>query len=126
MSTQQPKSKGAPELSEREAESLIYEALKRDGKFLPRTPEEIEAAEAELGDEEVQLPPSLQDPLAVLSCKPGPRATINRPAPPDAEAVDNMACAAKNGSEIPPDVLAQMDADEAEADTEGEPEDDKG
>jgi hypothetical protein len=125
MSTQQPKPKGAPELSDRQAECLIYESFKRDGKFLPRTPEEIEAAEAELGEEEVQLPPALQDPLAILSRKPGPRAAIKRPAPPDAETMDNMACAAKNGSEIPPDVLAQMDADEAQAETEGESEDGK-
>lgn len=123
MSNQKRKPEDVPELSEMEAECLIYEAFKRAGKFLPQTPEEVETAEAELGNERVQLPPSLRDPLAILRRTPRPGAVIKLPAPPDTDAVNKMACAAKNGSEIPPDVLAQMDADEAQADTVGESED---
>jgi hypothetical protein len=120
MSTQKPKPKDAPELTENDAECLIYEAFRKVGAFVPQTPEEVEAAEADLGDEEVKLSPSLQDPLAILGRRPRPRAIPKPPVSADADAVENMACAAKNGSEIPPDVLAQMDADETEADTEGE------
>ncbi len=124
MPTQKPKPKAAPELSEKDAECLIYEALKREGKFLPQTPAEVAVAEAELGDAEVELPPALRDPLALLARK-SPSAAPLRTVMPDASAVENMACAAKNGSDIPPDVLAQMDADEAQADIDKEPEDGK-
>lgn len=118
MSIPKRKPKDAPELSENAAERLVYEAFKQSGKFLPQSEEEVETAEAELASKPVELPPSLRDPLAILRRKAKPRAVPNLPAPADTDAAENMACAARNGSNIPPEVLAQMEADEARADAE--------
>lgn len=110
--------KGAPELTEHEAESLVYEAFRQSGAFLPQMPEEVQAAEAEMDEERIELPLSLRDPMAILDKKAVKTAVVlpfpNRPAV-DAEAVENMACAAKHGSDIPPEVLARMEADEQDA-----------
>jgi hypothetical protein len=109
--------KDAPELTEHEAEGLVFEAFKRSGAFLPQTPEEVAAAETEMEEARIELPLSLRDPMAIL--KKAVRSTVvlpfpNRPAV-DPEAVENMACAAKHGSDIPPEVLARMEADEQDA-----------
>jgi hypothetical protein len=118
MSSPKLMPKSLPELRESEAERLVYEAFKQGGNFLPQTVEEVEAAEAELAGKPVELPPHLRDPLAILKRKAKPRAVPHKPVSTDTTAAENMACAARNGSEIPPDVLAQMDADEARAEAE--------
>lgn len=110
--------KDAPELTEHEAETLVYEAFRRSGAFLPQTPEEVKVAEAEIDEECVELPLSLRDPMGILDKKAATPAVV-LPFPKrlavDAEAVENMACAAKHGSDIPPEVLARMEADEQDA-----------
>jgi hypothetical protein len=109
--------KDAPELTELEADALVYEAFRRSGAFLPQTPEEVQAAEAEIDEERIELPLSLRDPMAILDKKAKPAVVLPFPKRPavDAEAVSNMACAARNGSDISPEVLSQMEVDEQEA-----------
>ncbi len=58
--------KNPPELTEHEAETLVYEAFRRSGALLPQTLEEVEAAEAEMDEERIELPLSLRDPMAIL------------------------------------------------------------
>ena len=118
MSNQKKKSKDGPELNERDAECLTYQAFKHAKEFLPQTPEEVKAAEAEFDEERVELPQSLRDPLAVLDRKAKTCVVLRFPAQPDLAAAENLACAAKNGKDIPPDVLAQMELDEARVDAE--------
>lgn len=109
--------KGTPELSEQEAEKLVYEAFKRSGAFVPQTPEDVLAAEAELDEARIELPQSLRDPMAILKRAVKPAVVLPFPIRPvaDAEAIENLACAAKNGSIITSEVLQQMDADEQNA-----------
>ncbi len=60
------------ELTEADAERLAYDALRADGRFVPQTPEEVAAAEAEIDEPAVQLPDGLRDPLAILSAPAEP------------------------------------------------------
>jgi hypothetical protein len=74
------------ELTDDDADHLTYEALQRDGRFVPQTPEEVAAAEAEINESAVELPPALRDPLALLNA-PAPNPAAQQtpepaPAPP--------------------------------------------
>jgi hypothetical protein len=44
----------------------LREAFRQQGAFVPQTPEEVETAEKNLDEEQVELPPSLRDPMAIL------------------------------------------------------------
>ncbi len=78
MSAEKP-SEPKPELTDDEVDRLTYEALQRDGRFVPQTPDEVASAEAETNEPAVELPPSLRDPFALLTDSIAP------PAPPPAE-----------------------------------------
>lgn len=104
--------KDGQQLSERDAETLIHEAFRRAGKFLPQSPDEVEAAEAEFDEEQVELPLCLRNPFAILDCRTEQGVVLKLPPRPDCSAVNDMACAARHGSNLTPEVLAQMDADE--------------
>lgn len=120
MSTEKQPPKPTRELSDDAADRLIYEAFCANGAFVPQTPDEVARAEAELDEANVELPASLRDPLAILRRKNSPRREARRSPHIDQSAVENLACAARNGGEIPPDVEAAMNRDEEDA--EGEPE----
>jgi hypothetical protein len=123
MSTEKQPETPKKDLTDNDAERLIYEAFCAQGAFVPQTPEEVARAEAEFDEDSVELPASLRDPLAILKGKPAPR-SVPRPSPyVDQSAVENLACAARNGGEIPPDVEKKMDQDEEAA--EGERDGDK-
>ncbi len=62
-----PPSDPPRELTDDDAERAAYDALRRDGRFVPQSPEEVAAAEAEIDEPAVQLPPALRDPLALLA-----------------------------------------------------------
>jgi hypothetical protein len=122
MPPEKQKQQDEKELSEQEAEQVVYEALRLCGAFLPQTVDEVARAEAEVDEHSVELPPKLRDPFALLERMqkgatglPFPR---NRAV--DSEAVENLAFAAKNGSDIPPEVLSRMDEDERNADVRRE------
>src|SRR4051794_31090776 len=70
------------ELTDDDADRLTYEALRRDGKFVPQTPEEVAKAEAEVDEAVTELPPGLCDPLAVLNGAPPTPAPAPEAAPP--------------------------------------------
>lgn len=54
------------EFRDRDFEHAVYQAMKSCGWLLPRTPEEIRRAEAELATNPVELPESLRDPFQIL------------------------------------------------------------
>ena len=109
-----------PELSDDDVDRLVYEALCREGKFVPQSPDEVAAAEAAIDETKVELPALLRDPLAILKRK-GPTRSVLRPPPPvDVSAVENMSCAARNGGEISSEVEKVMDEDEEAAGQEPE------
>lgn len=120
MSTDKQPPKPKQELNDDDADRLIYEAFCANGAFVPQTPEEVARAEADFDEESVELPDSLRDPLAILKRQNAPRAEPKRSPHIDQSAVDNLACAARNGGDVSPDVEAAMNKDEE--DTEGEPE----
>src|SRR5438067_11533259 len=66
MSTDKPPEpdRGLPD---DEADRLTYEAMRRDGRFVPQSPDEVAKAEAEIDEAAVALPPGLRDPLAILN-----------------------------------------------------------
>src|SRR5262245_41567091 len=55
------------EMTDDEADRLTYESMRRDGRFVPQSPEEVAKAEAEIDEAAVELPPGLRDPLAILT-----------------------------------------------------------
>lgn len=120
MSTEKQPPNAKQELSDDDTDRLIYEAFCEKGAFVPQTPEQVARAEAEFDEESVELPNSLRDPLSILKRKNAPRTEPRRSPHIDQSAVDNLACAARNGGEVSPDVEAAMNKDEEDA--EGEPE----
>ena len=72
------------ELTDDDADRLTYEALQRNRRFVPQTPEEVAAAEAEINESAVELPPGLRDPLTVLtSAETLAQRALRRPHPPN-------------------------------------------
>src|SRR5690349_20788727 len=114
MPTNDRNRKVAQDLSDAEAERLLYEMMLQSGWLIPQTPADVERAEKEM-QMPAELPQSLRDPLAVLDGR-----TPVRLAPPpsvaaDLTAAENMACAARHGGEIPPEVRAKMEQDRKQA-----------
>src|SRR5262245_701085 len=71
MSTEKP-SQPERKLTNKEANRIIYEALRAEGRFVPQSPEEVAKAEAEINEATVELPPSLRDPVALVTSKTSP------------------------------------------------------
>ena len=94
---------------------LIHSALERDGSLIPVSPEAVARAEAELENDEIELPTSLATFDKALE-----RANENRhvkcvPLKLDASMEENLARAAREGGKISPDVEARMQKDRAAA-----------
>lgn len=118
MSQNHKKAEFGDELVER----LAHRAARNAGWLMPETEDEVAQAELELAINPVPLPPELADPSAILNhltgCQsvPGPiRLRIS------ADVETNLARAAREGSDISPDVEARMRADReaAERDADG-------
>jgi hypothetical protein len=54
------------EFQDRELERAVYRAMAACGWVLPRTPEELRQAEAELASDPIELPESLRHPFRIL------------------------------------------------------------
>src|SRR5438132_1482814 len=109
MSTEKQPSKPKKELTDNDADRLIYEAFCVEGAFVPQTPEEVARAEEFFHEDSVELPAILRDPLAILKSKSAPRSEPRRSPYVDQSAVENLACAARKGGEISPEVEEAMD-----------------
>ena len=118
MATNKPNPQVAHKMDDAEMESLLYQALLKDGRVIPHTPEEVALVNELLAGQVVELPPELLDPEAVLRGSITPRSLpISLPFNP--EAVHQLASAARNGSEIPPEVRQRMEADRNTAEGSG-------
>ena len=54
------------QFQDRDFERAVYQAMKSCGWLLPKTPEELRRAEAELVMNPIELPESLRDPFQIL------------------------------------------------------------
>jgi len=54
------------EFQDRDFERAVYEAMKSCGWLLPKSPEELRRAEAELAMNPIEIPESLRDPFRIL------------------------------------------------------------
>ncbi len=95
-------------------EALLYLALLRDGRLIPRTPEEVALVVEQMVGQPVQLPPELLDPEAVLTGVMIPR-SLPAPSAVNPDIIHQLACAARNGGDIPSEVRQQMERDRDEA-----------
>jgi hypothetical protein len=108
------------EMSDDDVDRLIYEGFCVNGAFVPQTPDEVEQAEANFDENTVELPASLRDPFAILKRPIVQRGEPRRSPVVDQTAIDNLACAARNGGDIPPEIEKAMDKDEKEVEGEHE------
>jgi hypothetical protein len=89
------------------------------GSFLPVTPEEVQRAEEQEDVRTIQLPERMRDPYRVLDeIDRAVEVRIVVPPATDLAASQNLAQAARDGKEIPSDVLAKMRADREAAERE--------
>jgi len=110
MERQPRKDKNSEDQAQAEFEQDLHTAMRLSGWVLPETDEEVAAAE-ESSAETPPLPSELIDPYAVLQrAQSGPKllAKVTHSTP---EIEANLARAAREGGEIPPDVENLMEAD---------------
>lgn len=94
---------------------LVLRALEQDGSLIPSTPDGVARAEPELPNKDAELPASLatfDDALQLASEK---RLMNCAPLQMPTGMEENLARAAREGGEVPPQVEAQMRADRAAA-----------
>lgn len=119
MSPTQPKKpKAHTNEDDHQIERTVHDAMMVRGWLIPRSEEEVMRAESELADHPVDLPKELEDPAclldAIADCVPEPRLRL----PVNREAAENLARAAREGGEIPPEVEERMRADREKAERE--------
>src|SRR4051794_34811980 len=86
-----------------EADRLTYETMRRDGKFVPQSPEEVARAESEINESAVELPPGLRDPLALLA-----RPAVAESAPETPPLAPDPVTRATSPADHAPTVLASV------------------
>ena len=96
----------------------IYQAAKSLRWVVPECEDDVRRAEADLSAGAPPLPESLTDPATVLEGRTAGDRDGARPSlsPPDAQAEQNLARAARKGAKIPPEIEERMcrDRDAAE------------
>ncbi len=95
-------------------EKALYEALKRYGYIFPETEDELKHFEESISKMKLNFPDKFNDPLKILEVgkieKIEGYITFS-----DEEIEENLAQAAREGSEIPDEVLKQMEIDRQKA-----------
>jgi uncharacterized protein YneF (UPF0154 family) len=96
-------------------ESNLHKALKKHGYNLPESEDEIEESEKALNEQNLpEMPKYLDDPIKIL--ERGRIKTIEFDSPTiNADAIRNLAMAAREGRKISEDVKKQMEKDRKEA-----------
>jgi hypothetical protein len=99
-------------------ERTVHDAMLLRGWLIPTSEEQVLRAESELADHSVELPKELEDPACVLDaiadCVQEPRLRL----PVNREAAENLARAAREGGEIPPEIEERMRVDREKAERE--------
>lgn len=102
----------------------FHSALKKFGYVFPETEEELEHLKATVSRKKIQIPDELNDPFQIL--KKGKVTTLNSfNVSEDQEIEENLAMAAREGKEIPEDILSQMEQDRKDAEEKGKKNDNK-
>lgn len=100
-------------------EARLYEYLKRSGRLIPTTSEEVEVAEKWIAQQDIQVPEEL---LGLSGCALRPRKPTARILPFPAPATDieqGLARAAREGNkQISPEVEARMKRDREQKERE--------
>lgn len=118
-SPHKPSSDGRFPESDDKAERALFDALCEAGWIAPQTLEDVRRAEAELAGHAVPLPPELRDTDAVFHGANRSRTeaeVTNKAARIEAER--NLARAAREGGQIPPEVEERMRHDREAAERE--------
>lgn len=90
-------------------ELQVYEAFLARGWIIPQTEAEVSRAEAEMMEECEELPAELRDPYAVLGRASETRAKVLALQPvDDDETPKQLARAAREGKDIPPEIEERM------------------
>ena len=91
-------------------EKFFYKSLKRHGYIFPETREELQSFEDDIFKMKLKIPKKLDDPLEILKAgKTGEIPHFNSFHQDEIE--ENLAQAAREGSDIPSDVWEQMEKD---------------
>jgi hypothetical protein len=100
-------------------ELQVYEAFLARGWIIPQTEAEVSRAEAEMVGECDELPAELRDPYAVLSraLETGAKVLALHPVD-DEEMPKQLARAAREGKDIPPEIEERMRHDREAAERE--------
>jgi len=101
------------EQQEEQLNLLVYQALEQDGSLIPTTPEAVARAEAELDNEDLELPATLANFDAALRHASQNHLMNCMPLQIPTGTEENLARAAREGGDVPPEVEAQMRADRA-------------
>ena len=94
----------------------VHRALKGLGWLVPEGEAEVAAAEAEAGADATSLPPALRDADSVFVG--GAQDAAPSALPPESEADEHLARAARDGGTMPPEIEAQMRRDRQAAEEE--------
>lgn len=103
-------------------EKAFYKALKRYGYIFPETEDELKQFEDSIANMEFKIPDKFSDPIEILA-KGKVDKIENYLSFSDEQVEENLAQAAREGSEIPDDVLKQMENDRRKAEGKGKSED---
>lgn len=95
-------------------EKAFFKALKKYGYIFPESEEELKLSEENISKMDFEIPVKLNDPLKIL--KAGRIEKISEfNSFYDAELEENLAQAARDGSNIPDEVWEQMEKDRKKA-----------
>lgn len=100
-------------MSDKVLDRLVYEALLLSGRVAPTTTDEVEIAMSGFDESSITVPPELLSLDAILEGTFEP-ARSNEPEV-RADVVSGLACAARNGTDIPEEVRQRMNMDRKKA-----------
>lgn len=102
-------------------EKAFHKALKSYGYLFPETEAELQSFEESISKMKFQIPDKFNDPIAIL--KAGKISNVSQfNSFNDEEIEEHLAQAAREGSDIPEDVRAQMEKDRKDAEEKGDEE----
>jgi hypothetical protein len=86
----------------------VHEALKSAGWAMPQSEDDVRRAEGRIAESPAALPEALRDPAGAVerAARPEPLAL-----PPGRQAAENLARAAREGGEVPPEIEEIMRRD---------------
>ncbi len=101
-------------------ERAIHKAVRAEAWLLPENEDEVAESEVDFVEDDVELPESLADPLAVLNREVRQKPRTRRTREPDRAYEEELRRAAREGhGRITPEIEARMRRDRRAAEQEG-------